>query len=226
MGWLAIDTSDQTCSVAYMDHTMAQPNVFVSDGEEKNTAVLLTALHQVLPCRLDALDALDGVGVTVGPGSFSGVRVGCLMAQTIAMWVQAPVYPFCTCAVWADVAHLQYPEAPVVAVAMDARMQEVYWAVYRYAAPQHQAIEVAPCILPASHVPWPERVSLQQAVLVGSKVQRDHNWLPGNDVDAGPAKCLAPITASVMIDRMQQNTGISPMDAASLRPVYLRGAVT
>ncbi|MEO7288693.1 MAG: tRNA (adenosine(37)-N6)-threonylcarbamoyltransferase complex dimerization subunit type 1 TsaB [Jatrophihabitantaceae bacterium] len=78
-----------------------------------------------------------GVGLTelaaivagVGPGPFTGLRVGLVTAAALADATGLPSYPVCSL----DAIAAVHPEAEDLLVAGDARRKEVYWARYRYA---------------------------------------------------------------------------------------------
>ena len=218
-GWLAIDTSDQTCSVAYQASTHAQPQVYVSSGQEKNTEVILQGMQSVLPFEMAKMPRLDGVAVTVGPGSFSGVRVGCLMAQTIAALTESPLYALSTCAVWAEMAWMQQPALDYVAVAMDARMRETYWAVYQQANPGERTVVVKPCLVAMDAVSLPEQLASQSGAWVGSMLH-NADWCQTMGMPESSV-LHAPISADAILQYLWrvQRKSIAPED---LQPIYLR----
>jgi len=78
--------------------------------------------------RLDrAPRTIDVVAVSIGPGSYTGLRVGVTCAKTLAFAVGAALVPVSTLAV---VARNADPEAPHVAVLADARREQVYAAFF------------------------------------------------------------------------------------------------
>ena len=73
---------------------------------------------------------LDGVAFARGPGAFTGVRIATAAAQAIALGSDLPVVPVSTLATIAKRAHREH-SLEKIAVAIDARMAEVYWAAYQ-----------------------------------------------------------------------------------------------
>jgi tRNA threonylcarbamoyl adenosine modification protein YeaZ len=69
------------------------------------------------------------VAVGVGPGPFTGLRVGLVTARTLALALDIPVYGVCTLDVLAAQAVDEGLDVPFL-VATDARRKEVYWAAY------------------------------------------------------------------------------------------------
>ena len=73
---------------------------------------------------------LTAVGVGVGPGPFTGLRVGLVTARTLGYALAIPVYGVCTLDVLAVEAADTRAVAGHFVVATDARRKEVYWASY------------------------------------------------------------------------------------------------
>jgi len=71
---------------------------------------------------------LDALVVGVGPGPFTGLRVGMVTAAVLADTLQLPVYGVCSL----DGIGAGLPDQPDLLVATDARRREVYWARYRH----------------------------------------------------------------------------------------------
>jgi len=73
---------------------------------------------------------LTAIGVGVGPGPFTGLRVGLVTARTLGFVLEIPVYGVCTLDVLAVEAVATGSVDRDFAVATDARRKEVYWATY------------------------------------------------------------------------------------------------
>ncbi len=83
MNILAIDTSsEQLCVVLVRDGDEISRNVSV--GKTGHSKILMSEVDALL-CEADiTLDALDAVAVVVGPGSFTGIRIGVATATALA----------------------------------------------------------------------------------------------------------------------------------------------
>lgn len=80
--------------------------------------------------QLSATD-LDAIAVDIGPGLFTGMRVGIAAAQAMAWALDIPVVPMCGLDVLASMAlPLAAESERSIAVSLDARRGEVYWALY------------------------------------------------------------------------------------------------
>jgi len=125
---LALDTCTEMCSVAVLTNdTLFEKAQLTQRG---HSDMVLGMLEAVLAEANSALSAVDYLAFGRGPGSFTGVRVGVGVAQGIAFARQLPVIPISTLAAVAQRA-IDEHDAKKVAVALDARMGEVYAAHFR-----------------------------------------------------------------------------------------------
>lgn len=92
--------------------------------------LLAPAIAEVLRTAGVAARDLSAVVAGVGPGPFTGLRVGLVTAAALADTLTIPVYGVCTLDAFALAATPPGGAQPVL-VATDARRHEVYWAVYR-----------------------------------------------------------------------------------------------
>lgn len=128
---LSIDTATTACSVALaVDGEVRQE--FVATPRE-HTRLVLPMVDRLLAEAGIGLGAVDALAFTAGPGSFTGLRIGFGVVQGLAFGADLPVIPVSTLAVLARVAvNRLRPESALVLPALDARMGEIYWGIYRY----------------------------------------------------------------------------------------------
>jgi tRNA threonylcarbamoyladenosine biosynthesis protein TsaB len=124
---LALDTSTQWLSVALYDGS-AMVAIRESVGNAASERIL-PAIGDVLARAGVSVDALDGIAYGAGPGSFTGVRVACGVAQGLAFGVGCPLFAVSTLEAIAQSAWRAHRWQRVVAC-IDARMHEVYVAAY------------------------------------------------------------------------------------------------
>ena len=133
MNLLAFDTSTDTLSIAVARGAARWQHS--GPGGAQASATLLPAIRQLLDEAGLALGDLDAIAFGRGPGSFTGLRTACAVAQGLAFGAgggrSVPVLPIDTLAAVAEAARQQYGCTDVVAV-LDARMNEVYWARYQW----------------------------------------------------------------------------------------------
>jgi tRNA threonylcarbamoyl adenosine modification protein YeaZ len=126
---LAFDTSSPTVSVALHDGSDVV-TVHTSEREMKHGEQLAPLIAAALAAAGIVRQDLTAIAVGVGPGPFTGLRVGLVTARTLAHVLEVPVYGACSL----DVLAVEAADSGVVdgdfVVATDARRKEVYLATY------------------------------------------------------------------------------------------------
>jgi len=126
---LAFDTATPAVTVALHDGDRVVASHLTVDAMrhgELLAPAITAVLDEAWVSRLD----LTAVAVGVGPGPFTGLRVGLVTARTLALALGLPVHGVCTLDVLAaQAAAGGHVDGPFV-VATDARRKEVYWAAY------------------------------------------------------------------------------------------------
>ena len=92
---------------------------------KRHSELLLPMLHELLAQAELSLEKLDGIAFGAGPGSFTGLRVACGVAQGLAFGLNLPVIGISTLKALAA----QINNENVI-TAIDARMGEIYHAAY------------------------------------------------------------------------------------------------
>lgn len=122
---LALDTATPAVTVALHDGDRVVAETGRIDAR-RHGELLLPAVDRVLAEAGLRLDAVTDVAVGVGPGPYTGLRVGLVTAATFGSALSVPVHGVCTLDGLAYAAGVEGP----FAVATDARRKEVYWARY------------------------------------------------------------------------------------------------
>src|SRR5262245_8018533 len=124
---LAIETSTDACSVAVsLDGTIIEDHRVLPRGHHKE---LLPMIEALLTRARIAARALEGIVLSAGPGSFTGLRIGGSVAQALAFAANCPLVALSSLRVLA-VGETAKPEESIVAT-QPARPGEVYVGVYR-----------------------------------------------------------------------------------------------
>jgi tRNA threonylcarbamoyladenosine biosynthesis protein TsaB len=130
MRLLAIDTALPAVSACVLDSSRREPLALETAPMERGHAEALAPLIQrVVGAVEGGFASLDRVAVTVGPGSFTGVRIGLAAAQAIALARKIDLVGVSTLAALAAPSFLE-PFEGVVAAAIDARHGQVYVAAF------------------------------------------------------------------------------------------------
>ncbi len=129
MKLLAIDTTQAACSAAVYHDGEIQEQYVLAPREHAQR--LLPMLDSVLAEAGLSLSQLDALAFACGPGSFTGLRIAAATTQGIALAHDLPVVPVSSLAGLAQGAYREHGFHRILA-GFDARMEEVYWGVYRY----------------------------------------------------------------------------------------------
>jgi tRNA threonylcarbamoyladenosine biosynthesis protein TsaB len=213
---LAIDTATPQVSVALDGPAGPMASIHVAGGR-RHGELLAPAIAEV--CRLagTTLQAIDAVAVDVGPGLFTGLRVGVATARALVSALGVPGVGLTSVEILAGAHRLQ--RRSVVAV-VDARRSEVFWAHFR-PGPGAPA-QVAPTAVAAPEdVVAALRALHEDTLVVGDGALRYREAfepLAGVEV-AGPddAHPSAAVAARLAVARLS-----GAEDAAGIEPLYLR----
>ncbi|MFI5306734.1 MAG: tRNA (adenosine(37)-N6)-threonylcarbamoyltransferase complex dimerization subunit type 1 TsaB [Polyangiales bacterium] len=222
---LAFDTSTAITAVAVIDgdRVLAEDD---SAASERHGELLLPRITAVLASAGLALGQLDLVAVGIGPGSFTGLRIGIATAKGLGLATGVRLCGVCSLQALARGAG---EHAGLVLAAADAGKGEVYAAAYR----RHgDALER---VLPPTRA-LPEALGVQlralpalsePVLLCGAGARRHAEALLAG---LGPSAALAAPELDVIRGRhvaIEASNGVragGTADASSLEPTYLRGS--
>ncbi len=182
---------------------------------------ILPLVHAVLAEAGLRLDQLDALAAGIGPGAFTGVRIGVCVAQGLAFGAGLRVVPVNTLEALAMQA-LDNPQRAgrEVLACLDARMGEIYWSSLR-ADPARGVIAVD-----EARVDKPPRASLAFAQRDLFGIGRGMHVLQGLNLWNGPCEAdalpRAEHMARLALLRLAHEKGLDPAD---LQPLYLRDKV-
>ncbi len=142
---LAVETSTEYCSVAlWQDGALSERCEPVG---QKHSEMLLAMLDALLKDAGIRIKQIDGVAFGKGPGSFTGVRIACGVAQGLAFGAGVDVVGVCTLQALAEASGKDK-----VIAAIDARMGELYLAAYERRDGVWTTL-VEPCLCKAEDAP-------------------------------------------------------------------------
>lgn len=173
---LAFETSGAVCSVALL--SWAGGHVHLDSlrhvGLQTHAEFILPMAQELLVRAALDRGALSAVAFGQGPGSFTGLRIGCGVAQGLAFARSIPVIPvdsLCAIAAQSD----ERDAAGVHVVLQDARMNEIYAGVYRGSADRWVALQAPALLARADIAQWVARSSADWAMQAGG------HWLVHGD---------------------------------------------
>ena len=150
---IAIETSSELASAALLHdgRVIARETA----GVQTHSQTILPMIQSLVAQSGLSLSQCDAVAFGSGPGSFTGVRTACGIAQGLAFGLDKPVVPVITLQAMAQACRDINGASDVLAV-LDARMGEVYWAQYRFTDGWQVIVEPtlsAPCdVMPIGEV--------------------------------------------------------------------------
>jgi tRNA threonylcarbamoyladenosine biosynthesis protein TsaB len=217
---LAIDTATDACSVAVLaeDAVAAHRSALMARGHAE--ALMPMVVETLAAAGLGFAD-LDAVGVTVGPGAFTGLRIGLSAARGISLAAGIPVLGATTLEVLAHgVPETERAGASIVAV-IESKRADLYVQAF--------GPDLAPLGKPASLMPEALGTSLPagRLVLAGDGAARAAEALrAGNRADAISLSASGPhpdarVLAALIAARLEE-MGAGLDDLAAPEPLYLR----
>ena len=215
---LAFDTATEQMSVALAAHG----RVWAVDapGGTAASATLIPAVLGLLAGAELALRDLDAIAFGRGPGAFTGLRTACSVAQGLAFGAGKPVLPIDTLLAVAEDARAGADEITLW-VAMDARMNEIYAAEYRFGAGRWQVVHAPMLVSPeALNQRWqaapPQHVAGSALAAFGAQLRA-----PG----AVLLPAAMPRAAALLPLAQAAWAAGAALDAALALPLYLRDKV-
>jgi tRNA threonylcarbamoyladenosine biosynthesis protein TsaB len=209
MKFAAIETSTEWCSVAlWRDGEVA---AIERRAAHRHSELVLPMLERLTGNAGMTLAQLDAVAFGAGPGSFTGLRIACGLAQGLAFARALPVIGISTLEAVAEASG-----APRVVACIDARMSEVYYAALEKRGGR-----------------WVETIAVQCVAPQAAPRPPGEDWVGcGNGFavygDMGLKRILAEIhpgavaVAQLAAPRLAAGEGI---DAAAAAPIYVRDKV-
>jgi tRNA threonylcarbamoyladenosine biosynthesis protein TsaB len=216
---LAIDTATEACSVALARG--GQVDERLEEVGQRHSERLLPMLQQLLADAGLQLGDLDAIAFGAGPGAFTGLRIACGVAQGLAFGAGRPVVAVGNLEALALVASESAPAARTVLTAIDARMQEVYWAAYEIDA--GRLVEVAaPALAGAGEL---VRICRRLApdLVAGNALQRFPEVAASLAGATAPLACAGAGAVARIAARRLAAGGAVPAELAA--PLYVRDRV-
>ena len=128
---LGIETSTAVCSVGLANEfdLRAEKSIIETHIHSEK---LLTLIQELCDEQKMKLSQLDGVAVSIGPGSFTGLRIGLSTAKGLCFALEKPLIAVSTFASIAKSVTISHPEYARIIVCIDAKQREYYIGVYEH----------------------------------------------------------------------------------------------
>lgn len=216
---LGIDTATYCGGIGLIDDDAVVAE-YAFHRDETPSAQLVPSIEALLKeARLD-LGGIDGMAISLGPGSFTGLRVGLSAVKGLALAIERPVAGVPTL----DALAAQLPPTTAqICPIVDARKGEVYTALYKQGKNGNVEQLIPYQVLPPARLL--EALPLQETVFVGDEVEVYGELIVerlGDKALFAPPhlRCLRGTTvAELGLRRLMHGEGD---DIASLAPIYVR----
>lgn len=217
---LALESSGIRCSVALLHQ--GQMDVLQGPAAGAQSESLLALVHALLQRAGIDPECLQGIAFSQGPGSFTGLRLACGIAQGLSLALGIPLFPVPT--LQAQIFACPAGVTQVLST-LDARMGQLYLGGYRW---QHSAwaCVLPPCVchpqapppLPDSDAPW---------TLIGSgmEIHADQLMASWNIPSLQPLPGIRPDARQLLAVALEDWRRGLGVDVASAAPLYVRDKV-
>jgi len=164
MRLIAFDTATEWCTAAlWQDGAVT---VREERAGQRHSDLLVPMVMDLLAEAGMSLSQLDGLAYGMGPGSFTGLRIACGVAQGLALGADLPVWGVSTLEALAEEARAATAATRVLAC-LDARMGEVYAGYYQAQGDGWQCV-TGPLVCAPDKVPPPPGADWAECVGIGS----------------------------------------------------------
>jgi tRNA threonylcarbamoyladenosine biosynthesis protein TsaB len=209
MKLLAIDTAANLCAACVFDTDAGEIGRAVRDIGKGHAEILMDVIADALDASNIAFAGLGAVAVSVGPGSFTGVRVGVSVARGLALALKIPAAGVSTLEALAFEARELTGDKPVLTV-IDGGRDGIYAAIYD----SFGKIAYAPLVAQLDKIA--ELAVDGVTVLAGSAARRVAERVPSQSFLFGPELPTADIATYAKVALVNGFAGEKP------HPLYLR----
>ncbi len=222
---LAVDSATPCAGVALVDEDKVLYEELVN-FKKTHSETLMPMIDRALTACACTMEDITAIAVTVGPGSFTGLRIGMGTVKGLSLASGKPIVPVSTLE---TIAFNLVGASGIVGVLLDARKQEVYSGIYDVTAKMPVSISEELALAPQQFV---ELVGELQTKYNFNKIRLlGDGYYPYKDFFKNSFKeMLVEVPAHFMLPRAAAlgNLALAKIkqqefsDVYSLRPVYLR----
>lgn len=213
---LALDSSAKACSVAITEDNQLLAQIFLNNGLTHSKTLLPAVSHLLEQCDRTLSD-IDVLAVSVGPGSFTGLRIGVSTVKGLSYGLNKPC---ASCSTLASMAwQMQHLEGYTVVCTMDARKNQVYHSRFfiKEGMPQRlsqdTALSISDLAMELEEITGPK-------ILVGDGATLCHQTL--ENIELAPDTLRLQTAFSVALEGYQLAQKNQLVTSEELVPVYHR----
>ena len=216
MNLLAIDTSTDRASITLS----VGERIYLEEhhGAKSHAQTILTSIDYLLSKVDVTIAELDGIVFGRGPGSFTGLRVGCSIAKGLAYAHDLPIYPVSTLAAIISATSCSASLDCGVLAIIDARMGQVYWAY----TPNTESALQKEAVSFVKDIDVPGTLSFHLAGVGWEGYEQEFS----NSLKKRIAERARVYPETSAMIRLVERGFIEPVSAGDALPVYIRDQVT
>ncbi len=219
MRLLALDATTTTCSVAYWSAGAVTASREEIAGR-RQAETLMPMVKDVMKEAAIEFNLLDGIAVTEGPGSFTGVRIGLATARGLALAAGLPLAGVTTLQALAAAPSAAERRGHIMLAALDARRDQVYGQFFAAAgapagAPFAATVDTLPSRLASICEPGTPLLLVGSGAPLAAPILAAAGWQ--YRLSGSPPYPRAATVASIIAGR-----GFDKTTAATVAPLYLR----
>jgi tRNA threonylcarbamoyladenosine biosynthesis protein TsaB len=226
----ALETSTERLSLAIIDGEKLFAREI--DAGQRHSELAIAAIADLFAKAKMAIADVDVIAFGQGPGSFVGVRIACGLAKGMAIGAGKKLVPVPTQLALAEQVLRVNPDTASVLVAIDARMNEIYFAAYQRdsAEPTGWRTTITPMlakshelpdISPAGEGAWLGIGSAFDSAVLGATLEQRYK----NAIHSLVRGALPCATDVAVIAQRQWARGVGMLNPAEAAPLYLRNNV-
>ncbi|MCW8876339.1 MAG: tRNA (adenosine(37)-N6)-threonylcarbamoyltransferase complex dimerization subunit type 1 TsaB [Kangiellaceae bacterium] len=228
---LSIDASTEAVSAALLNGSEVTERYKIAPRE--HAKLLLPSIQELLAESQVSLNQLDAIACNLGPGAFTGIRIGVSVAQGLAYGADLPAIGLSTLENMALVGAVEIGSCSGESwlCAIDARMNEVYFAAFSVASNEELNCDYEPCVVAPDKIDWQSlehKLNLGNANLIGTGWQAYQNELvPENSPIDIKKLCQSqfPRASCGLYQAKRKFLNKEFGRAEQLQPIYLRNKV-
>lgn len=216
---LAIETSGKIGGLALFRETLLEEiNFYAKDSYSKR-------LFQILPFLFDkggvSLQEVEYLAVDVGPGSFTGLRIGLSLAKALALVYDFPILSLSSLEV---LAYTSYGSTQPIITLIDAYSKEVFAAIYRFDGKGLRTL-VEPRLYPLKDIP---SLIKEPTLFISETIEKWEGFFREALRERFLLPPLQPVLRAGLLSqvaklKLEQNQ-IKPERAEDLLPLYLKAS--
>lgn len=222
---LSIETATSVCGAAVIEDKKVLRDEFIEQPHMHSESII-GLIERVLRSATLTINQIDGIAVSIGPGSFTGLRIGLSVAKGLAYAANKPLTAVSTLEALArnTAAHIDIHEPHFILPTIDARRDELYAAGYRWDGGAMKGI-ISPRAISVSAL-FDLLHGEQKIILVGNGMDKFREYFSNMDESDRfiiPLRefriCSATAVGFIGIAQFERG---EQADMASLEPFYIK----